>query len=83
MQVKKQYVQALLALPRFANVSVTDLCRLAKEKLTYGTASGQTAGQVVKGIQTADRASAIAILVGYKRLDDPSFKIPMVIVSSK
>ncbi len=79
MQVRQKYVDQLLALPHYANVDIVDLYRLAEEKLTFGKASGIGSGVPLRGIKILDRAFAIAILVGYKKLDDPILQVPMTI----
>jgi len=78
MQLSPKYREALLGLPRFKNVDIVDLYRMANEKLTYGKASGLRSGTIVSGVKILGRAFAIAILVGYKKLDDPLFQIPLV-----
>jgi hypothetical protein len=79
MQLKPQYAQTLLNLPRFKNVDIVDLYRLAEEKLTYTRKSGQLHGRTIKGVEIADRAFAIAILVGLRSLNDPHFQMPMYV----
>jgi hypothetical protein len=55
--------QKLLSLPRFKNVDILDLIRLAEES----------------GLRVSDRASAIAVLVGNDSLDSPKFQLPLVV----
>lgn len=79
MRLKPEYAQVLLNLPRFRNVDIVDLYRLAEEKLTYTRAAGRLVGRTLEGVQITDRAFTIAILVGTRSLSDPHFQSPMYV----
>ncbi len=76
MQLRKEYVDALLALPKYADMDIVDLYRMAEEKLTYTKKSGVRSGEMVRGIQIASRAFAVAIIVGASKIDDPMLQMP-------
>jgi|SRR5579863_1159966 len=76
MQLKAEYVEALLSLPKFVNMDIVELYRMAEEKLTYTKRSGLRSGKVVTGITVTDRAFAIAIIVGCSSLGDPMLQMP-------
>lgn len=80
LQVSPKYVETLLNLPRYKNVDITDLFEMAEKELTYtkSFSARLRAGQALKGIKIVDRAFAIAILIGYTKLDDPILQVPMV-----
>ncbi len=64
-KVKKELQDTMKDLPRFKNVETQDLIRLAS--------------QVPGGnkVSITDRLTAIVLLLGTKKLDDPSLRIPL------
>jgi hypothetical protein len=76
LKVKAEIIPVLLSLPRYANMDIVDLCRMAEEKLTYTKASGTMSGSIAKGLPITDRAFAIAIIIGVYGLDNPMFQMP-------
>jgi len=76
MKLRPDYESALLNLPRYKGVDTDILFKLVKDKL-----SSRRRGPF-RGIHIDDRASAIAILVGSTKLDDPSLQIPLIIDST-
>ena len=76
LNLRQAYVDALLALPKFVDMDIVDLYRMAEEKLTYTKRSGLRSGQMVQGIKIANRAFAIAIIIGCSKIDDPILQMP-------
>jgi len=76
MKLKQSYVDALLSLPRFVDMDIVDLYRMAEEKLVYAKGAGTLQGTRLRGIQITDRAFAIAIILGCSKIDNPLFQMP-------
>jgi hypothetical protein len=75
LRIKREYSDALLNLPLFKNVDIIDLYHMVEDKLTYKKGSGLLQGKHVQGIQITSRAFAIALLVGVRKLDDPTLQV--------